>query len=80
MALFFKNEIVFTLPQDTAMNAWLATARSGDSGQTRAPAAAREQDERQQSKDAASCYFTDHSGLKSKLFITADKMRAGGEM
>ena len=41
------------------MRAWLATAGSGDSGKTRPPAAAREEDIRQQAKDAASCYFTD---------------------
>jgi hypothetical protein len=38
------------------------------------------QDVRQQAKDAASCYFADLWGLKSKLFIKADKMRAGGKM
>ena len=41
------------------MKAWLATAGSGDSGNTQSPAAAREEDVRQQAKSAASCCFTD---------------------
>ena len=45
--------------KDTEQHEWLATAGSGDSGKTRPPAAAREEDIRQQAKDAASCYFTD---------------------
>ena len=45
--------------QLTTMKAWLANAGRGDSGKTRPPAAAREDEVRQQAKDAASCYFTD---------------------
>ena len=41
------------------MRAWLATAGSGDSGKTRPPAVAREEDVREQAEDAANCYFTD---------------------
>jgi len=41
------------------MKAWLATARSGDSGKIWPPGAAREEDVRQQATSAASCYFTD---------------------
>jgi len=41
------------------MNAWLATAGSRDSGKTRPPALAREEDVSQQAKSAASCHFTD---------------------
>eukprot|EP00277_Geminigera_cryophila_P041909 CAMPEP_0173092886 /NCGR_PEP_ID=MMETSP1102-20130122/29459_1 /TAXON_ID=49646 /ORGANISM="Geminigera sp., Strain Caron Lab Isolate" /LENGTH=66 /DNA_ID=CAMNT_0013980391 /DNA_START=25 /DNA_END=225 /DNA_ORIENTATION=- len=41
------------------MKAWLATARSGDSGKTRPPEAAREEEVRQQATIAASCYLAD---------------------
>ena len=42
------------------MKAWLATAGSGDSEKTWPPAAAREEDVRQQAKSSARChgYFT----------------------
>jgi len=66
------------------MKAWLATAGSGDSRKTRPPAAAREEDVRQQAKGAASCYFTDFwrlnehrkRGASSKEFAERERARS----
>ena len=67
------------------MKAWLATARSGDLGKTRAPEAAREEDVRQQAASAASCHFTDlwrfneqkKRGALSKEFAERERARNG---
>ena len=65
------------------MRKWLATAGSGDSGKTRPPEAAREEDVRQQATGAASCYFTDlwklnaqkQRGAPSKEFAERERAR-----
>ena len=66
------------------MRKWLATAGSGDSGKTRPPEAAREEDVRQQTTGAASCYFTDlwklnaqkQRGAPSKEFAERERTRS----
>jgi len=66
------------------MKTWLATAGSGDSGKTRPPAAAREEEVRQQAKGEASCYFTDlwrlnenrKRGVPSKEFAERERTRS----
>jgi hypothetical protein len=80
---FLKVGIVFynwhTIEKDQKMKrhlrnmrVWLATAGSGDSGKTRPPAAAREEDICHQAKDSPSCYFTD------LLKLGGDRKRGGG--
>ena len=68
----------------TNLKAWLATARSGDSGKTRPPEAAREEEVRQQATNTASCYFTDlwrlneqkKRGAPSKEFAERERTRS----
>ena len=66
------------------MKARLATARSGDSGKTRPPEAAREEEVRQQATNAASSCFTDlwrlneqkKRGAPSKEFAERERARS----
>jgi len=66
------------------MRKWLATAGSGDSGKTRPPEVAREEDVRQHATGAASCYFTDlwklnaqkQRGAPSKEFAQRERARS----
>ena len=45
--------------EKTHMRVWLGTGTPGQKGQTRRPPSAREEDVRDEGKDAASCFFTD---------------------
>ncbi len=60
VTLYFVLSSFFFFPgKDNKMRAWLGTATTGQKGQTRGPASAREADVRQETKDAATCFFTD---------------------
>ncbi len=59
VTLYFFSLFFFFPGKDNKMRAWLGTATAGQKGQTRGPASAREADVRQETKDAASCFFTD---------------------
>ncbi len=56
-AFFFL--FFFVSSRKDKMRVWIGTATTGQKGQTRGPASAREADVRQEAKDATSCFFTD---------------------
>ena len=84
MAVTKKQKKAYENALVANMKAWVATAGSGDLGKTRPPAAAREEDIRQQAKSAASCYFTDlwrlnenrKRGAPSKEFAERERARS----
>ncbi len=49
-----------SISEKTKMRVWIGTVTTGQKGQTRGPASAREADVRQETKDGTSCFFTDH--------------------